>query len=818
MLRHLLIGVVSLALFAPSLEAADDVPAEIAQRKIEKREVRERRTAYMNEIHLAAPGVDWRQVEAENRHAAFLERQALAAAGRGVASWEELGSANQAGRTHVTAYSHQTGALYVGSSLGGVWKGDVAGSSWSPISDGLGIGGHALVVSSGTPEVLTVSSGTSIYVSRNDGLTWSPPTGLPASLNGIIRVVADRALSNRVYALVVGQYWDGSAWNSGSHVYRSDDGGLTYSLAYSFPITLRADLWIDRVNGGSLYVVREDDFYRSDDEGDTFTLVGTIPSSVTEIVLTGSEAGAPTFYAAVRSASGWRIWQSTDAGVTWTMRTLMSDFWGSSFCASIENPNLLLFGGVECFRTTNGGVFFSKVNNWYDYYGDPANKLHADFPGRIECEMIGTQETFFLNTDGGTYKSTDGVAAVQDISVDGLGVSQYYTVFTSQTDPYLVVAGAQDQGYQQSDPASAPYLVFDQLISGDYAQATSTVRDHNWLYTVYPGFVLVQQNENPPQSLAQVDFPSGSNHLWLPPLHADPVTPTIVYLGADHMWEFKRSGSSWLRTELPQDFTTAGGSYISAIGIAPSDPEYRYVAVNGGVMWYSHDGGATWTPSGGTTGGHYFHGHGITVSPTNPLIAWVSGSGYSGPGVYKTTDGGATWTPMGDGLPSTMVFEIALDNPAQQTLYAATEAGPYEYDNGTGTWVSIRGLDAPLTTYWDVESVPELGVMRFATYGRGIWDYTPGEIVDVATAPPAARFDVRLAPMPARTRATVSFSLDAAGEVAIDVFDLAGRRVVRPVTAAFEAGAHDVPLDLTQHGRNLEAGVYFVRVVSAATT
>jgi hypothetical protein len=34
------------------------------------------------------------------------------------------------------------------------------------------------------------------------------------------------------------------------------------------------------------------------------------------------------------------------------------------------------------------------------------------------------------------------------------------------------------------------------------------------------------------------------------------------------------------------------------------------------------------------------------------------------------------------------------------------------------------GVEAPITLYWSVEAVPGLPLMRFGTYGRGIWDYS----------------------------------------------------------------------------------------------
>ena len=44
---------------------------------------------------------------------------------------------------------------------------------------------------------------------------------------------------------------------------------------------------------------------------------------------------------------------------------------------------------------------------------------------------------------------------------------------------------------------------------------------------------------------------------------------------------------------------------------------------------------------------------------------------------------------------------------------------------GAAAWVDLSGLGGPDQVYWDVDFVDEgeAGIARFATYGRGIWDF-----------------------------------------------------------------------------------------------
>ena len=71
---------------------------------------------------------------------------------------------------------------------------------------------------------------------------------------------------------------------------------------------------------------------------------------------------------------------------------------------------------------------------------------------------------------------------------------------------------------------------------------------------------------------------------------------------------------------------------------------------------------------------------------------------------------------------------------------------------------------------------------------------------------------LRVSPNPAGRRATVAFSLPAAGTATVDVLDAVGRRVLAAASGARSAGPHEVALDLGA----LAPGVYTVRVVTEA--
>lgn len=777
-----------------------------------ERENHEKREAWLEGLHRAAPGTDWRAIEAENRRAAILAREAELEGGTRSNLWEELGSRNQAGRTWVTVLdAANPGQILSGSDNGGLWRGGLDGTGWSPISDGIGRAGHHLVTVPGSPITIVTANDSEVHVSTNGGATWSVPGGLPDAIWSTINLVREFG-SRRVYLLTEG--WIGST--HAHFLHRSDDGGLTFTLRQTFPLSPRPDIWISRSAGGPLYLMQGKDCLRSTNFGASFVAVGSTPTFANRARLAGCEAGAPKFYAAVREGSQWKIYSSTNAGSTWNFRSNISDFYETLQC-SITNTSLVFYGGVEAHRSTDGAGFFSTINLWWQYYDDPANKLHADIFG-IDCAISGGGEKIFFDTDGGTYISSDGGASVSNLCLEGVGISQYYGILTSKNDPFLIAAGAQDQGYQVSQPGmGTPYMDFVQSVSGDYGHLSSSDGSLNMVYSVYPGFTLLQEQEADPNSLFFVDWPAGSNGFqWMPFCQADPDDPDVYYLAGSHLWRCQRvSGETYSNTELPQNFAVSGASYVAAFGMSPADHQRWYVVTNNGRFWSSTDAGGSWSlsPDIGPES-HYFYGTAILPSPTDPLTCYAGGAGYSGPGVYKTTDGGAQWAPMSESLPSTLVFGLAFDNATDQNVYAATEAGPYAYRGSPSAWEYIGGTEAPITTYWDVEGVAELGIVRFASYGRGIWDYTIPGPASVDQLPMPSGATIRVHPNPTAGDATIEYALNSGeGPLRIELFDVMGRRlaIFREDPAPQGSGSFTVDLRAAASGP-LAAGRYLARL------
>ncbi len=86
--------------------------------------------------------------------------------------------------------------------------------------------------------------------------------------------------------------------------------------------------------------------------------------------------------------------------------------------------------------------------------------------------------------------------------------------------------------------------------------------------------------------------------------------------------------------------------------------------------------------------------------------------------------------------------------------------------------------------------------------------------VEETSTGPTLRFALQAPyPNPARSRATVSFTLPQAGPTRLEVYDAAGRRVATLVQGTLPAGIHRILWKgVDQNGRPVPAGVYFLRL------
>ena len=743
----------------PQIKGGQPVPTEFDIKKSKRKDFKNQRKDYMKNMHRAHPDVDWEKMDEESRKNRTNKiqdlRQSLITSGNWNAQnkrlenisrelsgyWQERGSNNLAGRILTADIDWNNNLIYCASDGGNIWRGSLTGGDWTSLTDYLQIKGiHFLrLIEFDNTRRLLIANGDNLYYTDDEGVTLQLSNGVDFLSgwggNYLKRVIITE--DKTIYLLAT----EGTGnWNAVGTIYKSTDHGRNFTKILTLDTNAgmssnqnsdHYDIWTSRYFDGFIYLLHNDEFYHIN-TSDQLEFVSNIPvSGSSENILTGGVgSNYPFFYAHV----GGRIYQSMNGGNSWIDRGERPQWYfnlQNSFNSSNINRDLIFWGGMEVFKSTSGGSSWTLVNNWWDYYGNEATMLHADIPEVRFFLDPEFNEVALISTDGGLYYSDDALETVQNVSMNGLGVSQYYSTYTKRTFPYNVYAGSQDQGFQRSISPGGDVFDFVQSISGDYGHLSSGDEGLS-IWCNYPGITTYFPDPLTSGHIS-LNFP-GSGHLWLAPIIEDPYYPNQAYLaggglsGGNHLFHLTIDNSAISYEEEPYSFN----STISAMGFSPSEPNHRYVLTYYGSFYHSSDDGSSWQMSTAFDGpdAHYFYGSTIWASQSTSGTVIIAGSGYSNPPVYISYNHGESFVPFNEGLPSTLVLELA-GTPDDEYFFAATEIGPYVYISEEGAWTDLSGISAPDQTYWSVEYIPELNTARFGTYGRGIWDFIIDDSVNI---------------------------------------------------------------------------------------
>jgi len=280
-------------------------------------------------------------------------------------------------------------------------------------------------------------------------------------------------------------------------------------------------------------------------------------------------------------------------------------------------------------------------------------------------------------------------------------------------------------------------------------------------------------------------------------------------------------------TSLAATNVGAGVGYvrrISALGISTENsPNVLYYGTVDGIVMKAanvNTGSPTVTDvtPPGLSAGTLFGGfvRCVAVDPGNSDRALVAFGNYNFPGLWYTMNGGSTWTNV----------EGNLAGPYGPSIRWATIFyidGQLEVFLGTSIGVLSTTALAGGSTIWTQEATDVIGnvivgymdfraadnTLAVGTHGRGVFtgQFTP--VTGVGDRP-AGPERVRLSqsyPNPARAAATIAFELPRAGDVSLRLYDVSGREVAVLVNGRREPGRHEVPVAT---GRLAPGAYYYV--------
>lgn len=702
---------------------------------------------YYEESRRAALGDNWEAITNTNfmqaEQARLNQKEDAFAGGALEGNWYERGGTTVSGSIIATYFYPSTEDVYAITSSGTLIKGGLTGNPWSILNDFVNFNNNilAIVPISGGKRIITAKSDHKVYYSDNDGGLWSQAAGSISNPYSWGAGGKKLIVLNNGIMYYLQHVWLGSPWGSGYQLHRSADNGATWALVQAFGSRdeNRVSMW-SPFGTSDLYVL---------DNGTTmYSLSGTATSLTslstnatlatnTKYTLTGYKNGNNlTLYALANSAT---IYKSLDYGATWSnISALSTTAWGVGMMANPWVADALYYGAVNFYKSTAATPSFTAQNNWGSYYSN-IDLLHADMVSITPFQKSDGTKFILIGNHGGIHYYPDPFTTTTNLTKTNIASAEYYDVVT--VGGTTIFAGAQDQGNQRFSGASGTSLLTaTQLISGDYVRLNTSLSGTKY-WQEYPfitpscTFHYYDSPLTQSGTTAQTSVYGTANSTaqqWVTPTCNYALTSensilvgggTVLNTGTgSHVVKLTYTGGSTItKTEYPFDFNAAGSGYITAIDHSPADANYMYVGLNNGKFYYSHDAGTNWTETAGFTGATsgFNYGSFIHASRLNKNMAFYCGSGGK---VYKTTTGGVSFTNMSMGLPNTFVNELVL-NTAETLLFAATDAGPYVCVLSTGQWYNMASTTAPIKSYTAVEYVASDNVVRFATFGRGVWDF-----------------------------------------------------------------------------------------------
>jgi len=444
-----------------------------------------------------------------------------------------------------------------------------------------------------------------------------------------------------------------------------------------------------------------------------------------------------------------------DNGTNWYYS---AGWYNQAIGVSPTNPDVVWVGGMEIYRSDDGGQNFGMASHWdAQFFIGPAFQaayVHADQHGLIfhpDYDGVNNKILFAIN-DGGVFLTDDDSGPVtygdtapclphtnglrwRDIN-NNYGVTQFYAgdVFS---DGKSYLAGAQDNGTQLGSDAAGPNR-WTIINGGDGADlAINPLDDDNFLVSSQNANILRTTDggvsyTNLWNLAASSTSPtpyhlSGAspNRIFITPFELDPNQPQRLFLGGQRLWRSDNQGDNWQFASpvTGNDFN----DLISALAIAPGNSNRVLYGNNNGIFVVNNalsNSGSFQVGSAQPRSGWVSS---LAFEPGNQEVAYATYSTFGGQHVWKSENGGGSWTAIdGTGagqLPDVPVHKLVVDPNDPDRLYIGTDLGVFVTTDGGDNWaVENTGFSQVIVEDLVIREVAGGDPQLFAfTYGRGVW-------------------------------------------------------------------------------------------------
>ncbi len=645
--------------------------------------------------------------------------------------------------------------LYCGSETGLIFKSTDKGESWTPCAGGEWMSGEitTIDVSKTNAQRVIIGGGGVFWLTNDGGDTWKDVT--PTKHTYARTSVAEFHPVNDEVILA----------GDRSQLWRSTDGGNTWQWMLEGMVF---DIRFSIQNPDVCYAAIEQDntvaLYKSSDAGANWSrlTLSDDPLISARIGLSEAPTGADYVYlwACRRNhlsqpgplffSGPALLYKSTDGGASFTKMDPVEQmesvdknggqgYYDMVCQASATNPEHLLVGIIQLYRSTDGGQTLENVGGYYGRFD-----LHCDMQS---LHTNGTGDTW-LSTDGGVIYSNDFFLNDAQPKLNGLYASEMWGF---------------DQGWNE-----------DVMVGGRNHNGNMSQLDR------YNGVTLSMRGSERPTGYVFLSNPrriafSDSENVMMPDDWRDEFVPFLDFWtypkestqhGISFVFDPRYAKSFYIvQGTWDGDYKTLwrthddGFSFatvytfddpISAVALSRSNPD-KLVIGTWGRLYYSLDAGKSFTEYDIPDEMTYTINYKIGIHPTRENEIWVSDDNAGG--FWRTVDNGATWERLDQGLTfenwegrteehrvgrffltgneKNAVYAIAFTQGYLNESYTTPRGRVLYRDDTTGRWVDISDGLPRVVTLNRMLPFYKNGVIRLAT-NNGIWER---KLVDSKFAP-----------------------------------------------------------------------------------
>lgn len=391
-----------------------------------------------------------------------------------------------------------------------------------------------------------------------------------------------------------------------------------------------------------------------------------------------------------------------------------------------NDDEIVYVGGVDAFRSNDGGASWSQMTKWTAGNGQPSNipLVHAD-----QHELVfhpTDSDKGIMATDGGVFYATSFAGAVGSPSAItsrkwNYNTTQFYKGAIAQSTTERFIGGSQDNGtFLKSNPTSG-INYFNEFQGGDGCYCFID-KDDAYIVASFPynNFYKYSASGNYLGSLVSDDTGSFVNVAELDD------NLDILYSNATNATESRISRVKNV-TGSPQVTYLTDASllgYPTAMKVSPysSGKTVLFVGTQRGNVFKVDN--ADTTPVWTTITGDEFYGSVSSINfGENENEIMVTYHNYGVISIWFTEDGGVTWENKEGDFPDIPVKDIMMNPLLDNEVIIATDLGVWytnNFNDSSPNWLRAQnGMQNVKVTSFDLRTSDN--TVLASTYGRGLF-------------------------------------------------------------------------------------------------